>query len=217
MEPAIRKLKADLHAHVRWRNCMGGLLPSWNDFSDTLNNVSRPIQMGPVWMHAGQITGAPIDQNIWYRDPPASSYPACIAVKAVEAQSIQAADVYLSMVREACLKNGVNIGKAKELIKLASPLHIDFPFIDLVKFKHDFTKGEGVNAFKSDLEEIRIRKIKRFPTLIFRKPGKESLITTGFRTYEALAEIILSMDPSLEDLIHIKKSPKNEISPGQPN
>src|ERR1700712_580240 len=57
---------------------MGGLIPDWKTFTDSVNAVDRPQQMGPVWMHIAQTTHAKLDPLIWMRDPPSSSYPACI-------------------------------------------------------------------------------------------------------------------------------------------
>src|SRR5436190_8530475 len=86
-EPQLQHLKMILAGQAEWQYRMAGLLPSWNNFQDNVNAVSRPIQMGPVWMHAGQIAQKPICHRLWIDDPPASSYPACIAVKCTQLQS----------------------------------------------------------------------------------------------------------------------------------
>src|SRR4051812_7028555 len=83
----LQQLKGILKRQATWNYRMGGLLPSWNNFHDNENAVSRPIQMGPVWMHAGQIAHKPIAHQLWMTEPPASSYPACIAVKCAQLQS----------------------------------------------------------------------------------------------------------------------------------
>src|SRR5215203_2358567 len=80
MEPAIRRLRYEYAEVIGWRFCMGGLLPDWKRFSDPVNHVSRPAQMGPVWMHAMQITGMEMKTTMWHTSPPSSSYPACTAV-----------------------------------------------------------------------------------------------------------------------------------------
>jgi hypothetical protein len=70
------------------------MIADWESSSDPLNSVSRPLQMGPIWREARHLSGAPLDDRIWALDPPASSYPACLAVKAAELQSAAAADLY---------------------------------------------------------------------------------------------------------------------------
>src|SRR5436305_1999889 len=75
MEPQLRRIQFEFR-EISWRYCMGGLLPEWKNYNHEVNSVSRPIQIGPVWMHAGQVSGMPMDTTIWMRDPPQSSYPA---------------------------------------------------------------------------------------------------------------------------------------------
>src|SRR4051794_10923157 len=59
-EPQWRKLKFEYEGKISWRYCMSGLIPSWNDYNDPMHSVSRPIQMGPVWMHAMELSGMPM-------------------------------------------------------------------------------------------------------------------------------------------------------------
>src|SRR5215218_1622348 len=83
-EPQWRKLRYQFGDNLTWRYCMSGLLPGWNQFTDNLNAVSRPVQMGPIWMEAAHISGMPISNRIWITNPPTSSYLSCIAVKCAE-------------------------------------------------------------------------------------------------------------------------------------
>lgn len=101
-EPQWRRFLYEFRGKIRYRYCMGGLLPQWNNYNDAINSVTRPIQRGPVWMHAKQMSGMPIDQNIWMRDPPSSSYPACIAVKCAALQSPYAEEsIYACCVKRS--------------------------------------------------------------------------------------------------------------------
>src|SRR3954471_8227222 len=61
IEPQLRKLQFEFTGKLKWRICMGGLLPGWKNYHDEINSVTRPIQMGPVWMHAQQISGMPMN------------------------------------------------------------------------------------------------------------------------------------------------------------
>src|SRR6478609_7542743 len=89
-EPQWRRLRYELGNQMRFRYCMGGLLADWEKYNDPMNAVSRPSQMGPLWFEAKYISGMPIREHIWHKDPPASSYPACIAVKCAALQSAAA-------------------------------------------------------------------------------------------------------------------------------
>jgi predicted DsbA family dithiol-disulfide isomerase len=110
------------------------------------------------------------------RDPPASSYPSCIAVKSAGLQSAELGIVYFHRVREACMINGQNIARHSVLFDVAKQLAVDHPGFDLDKFKDDYTGDAGMDAFRADLDEVRKFNINRFPTLIIRSVSKGILI-----------------------------------------
>src|SRR5690348_12262205 len=70
-----QRLLKEYADEISYRYCMGGLLADWNNYKDTMNAISRPVQMGPLWLEVHHITGAPLNDRIWISDPPASSYP----------------------------------------------------------------------------------------------------------------------------------------------
>src|SRR3954466_16223308 len=108
-EPQWRRLRYEFGDKIIYRYVMSGLLPEWKNYSDPLYSVSRPMQMGPVWHQASLQSGMQMYDKIWVEDPPASSYPACIAVKCAELQSKKAGDTYLRLAREAIMLHGKNI------------------------------------------------------------------------------------------------------------
>jgi predicted DsbA family dithiol-disulfide isomerase len=197
-EPQWRKLQFEFAGKISVRYCMGGLLPGWNNFHDPVNSVSRPIQMGPVWMHASQLSGMPIQHNIWMKDPPASSYPACIAVKCAGLQSVEIEGRYLRLLREAIMIKGINIARQSVLIDVAKQLSKEFSSFDLTAFEQDLTNDKGLEAFRSDLQEIRYHNISRFPTLIIRRPQQGSILITGHRPYIVIMDALKKISPDLK-------------------
>lgn len=197
-EPQWRKLQYEFEGQLRIRNCMGGLLADWNSFHDTVNCVTRPVQMGPVWMQAAYISGMPIYNRVWIDDPPASSYLACIAVKAAGLQSDKAGAGYLRALREAIMLRGINIARQTALLTVAENLSDQQPgLLNIPQFKNDIVQQEAKNAFRWDLEEIRLKNITRLPALLFRCPGKQPLITVGCRTYAELLQILQQISPGI--------------------
>lgn len=189
MVPQLEKFRREFGAQIKWRYCMGGLLPGWKNYHDEINDVSRPIQMGPVWMHAAQISGVAMNSEIWMKDPPSSSYPACIAVKCAFFQSIEAGEKYLMLLREALMLHGKNISKEEVLVEIALELSKD-PLVsfDEKEFMKNMKNDNGLEDFRKDLKEIQYRNIKRFPTLVFKTNSARGIIITGYRPYEILAE-----------------------------
>ena len=194
MEAPLTRLKKEYAGKIRWRNCMGGLIPDWKHFRDEVNHVSRPAQMGPIWMEAAHTTGTAINSTIWIEDPPTSSYLSCIAVKSAGLQSPAAEEQYLHQLRAAVMAGGINISYETTLVRLARALSAEQPeLLDIQLFCDDLRNGRGSEAFKKDLQEVQQLQIHRFPTLLMKNPGRASLLITGFRPYEVLAATVEKM------------------------
>ncbi len=198
-EPQWRRLRYEFGTNVRWRYCMGGLIPSWKAFYDAANAVSRPAQMGPVWMEASHLTGMPIQNAIWMTHPPASSYLACIGVKCAELQSPTAGERYLRLLREAVMLQGKNIALQSVLLHVAQDLEEqDSTLFSASQFQKDMQEHKGKEAFRADLQEVQSLQISRFPTLIFRRSGHKSLMVSGHRPYAVLLDIMQQIAPELK-------------------
>jgi predicted DsbA family dithiol-disulfide isomerase len=169
---------------------MGGLLPSWKNFNDSVNSIGKPIQMGPEWLHAKYVSGVEIDDRLWITDPPASSFPGCIAVKAAELQSKDFGSLYLSLLRESVMLKSRNIARTEVLLELAAVLASSNPFFDVPTFRNDLN-GRGRDAFRSDWQEVKYLGITRFPTLVFKRAGRQSLLLSGFQSYDNLLKATL--------------------------
>lgn len=189
-EKAWQQLKQNYSMNVRY--CMGGLLSDWNNYNDQLNSVSKPIQMGPVWMQAGQLSGTPVNDKIWYTDPPASSYPACVAVKCAARQSQEAEELYLYQLRKAVMIDGKNIARKEVLLEAAASVAENSPgLLDIPLFEKELACPAVIHSFKEDLQETSYQHITRFPTLMIRRPGKKGLLAvTGNRPYDAIAGLL---------------------------
>ena len=198
--PGLMKLKKGLGDKAGWEVKMGGLISSWDNFHDEVNSVSRPAQMGPVWMHAGQIANTPIQHQIWMRDPPASSYPACVAVKSVQLQSSGYGEAYLQLLRNACMGEGKNIARQSVLFNIAEKFAANTPGFSFQKFREDYEGGNGMEAFRSDLEEVRFYNITRFPTLIIKSADERAIMLSGYRDYTEVAKSIGTLVPALNEV-----------------
>src|SRR5690606_6813914 len=125
----------------------------WQSYNDPLNSVSKPIQMGPIWMHASEVTQVKMKYSIWHEDPPSSSYPACIAVKTARLQSAEAADKYLYEIRRALMDDGLNISKPEILLEIGGNLDGDIFNFEL--FEKDWREGKGKDGFRQDLKKAK--------------------------------------------------------------
>jgi putative protein-disulfide isomerase len=185
-----KKIKEIVGEHLHVTYHMGGLIPDWKTFSDSVNSVTRPLQMGPVWMHVAEITNVKVNHGIWMKDPPSSSYPACIAFKCAELQSKQAAELYLGMLREAVMMFGQNISKTEILLSLAANPVLELVGFNRAKFKEDLFNGAGLEAFRNDLQLAQNHRITRFPSLVVRRKNRPTILITGYKKAEELIRVI---------------------------
>jgi putative protein-disulfide isomerase len=189
-EKEWQQLKQNLGERLHVTYHMGGLIPDWKTFNDSTNSVTRPLQMGPVWMHIAEVTNVKLNHVIWMRNPPTSSYPACIAFKCAEIQSKKLADTYLFILREAAMVQGQNISKTEVLLGLADNPALELEGFNKAKFKEDLFNGAGLEAFRKDLHLVQTNRITRFPALVIRKKDKPSLLVSGYKKFSELLEII---------------------------
>jgi putative protein-disulfide isomerase len=186
-EPHLERLDAEFGDRLVWRYRMGGMVADWAHYNDPLNDVTRPIQMGPVWIQVRCITGLPLDERVWFEDPPGSSYPACLAFKAAEAQSQEAAERYLQRMRTAFMTERRNIARPEVLQALAEEIAEEYPrLLDAARFAEDLNSPETAAAFREDIKQARYLGLGRFPALTLRRAGAPGIILVGYRPYEAL-------------------------------
>ena len=188
MHPQWKRILAELGSRlpVAVKYKMGGLLPSWKHFSDKVNSIQKPIQMGPEWMHARVLSGVQINDRIWITDPPASSFPACIAVKCVELASPQMVPDFLYLLQETVMVKGLNIARTDMLLQCGAALKVRHPVFDLGKFKAALLGEEGRAAFRKDLQECKYLSIHRLPTILFKSSDGRSILLSGYQSYESL-------------------------------
>jgi putative protein-disulfide isomerase len=188
--PHWEQLRQHLATLAKWSFRMGGLLPSWKEFLDEVQSVTRPAQMGPVWMHASQLINRPINTRLWHLDPPASSYPACVAVKAAGFQSEAMGSAYFALAQRACMQEGRNIAKPEVLLELAEELASGYSSFDCFRFEKEYRGDEAMDAFREDLLQTQYYRITRLPTLVVHRGAGHGLVLSGFKPFEELARVV---------------------------
>lgn len=197
-EPEWRRLRRAFAGRLSWRLRMGGMIDDWSRFSDPVNAISQPSQMGPLWLEVHRRTGVPIEPRIWVDDPPASSWPSSLAVKAAELQSAHAADLLLHALRAAVMAGGRNIARPEVILDVASGCAADRPdLLDLARFRSDLDGREARSALLDDVKEARFRGIGRFPALAIAARGADPVLLVGWHPYAALRDAVAAVAPDL--------------------
>jgi predicted DsbA family dithiol-disulfide isomerase len=190
LEPVWQSIDRRSGGRVARRVILGGMIEGWSQYRDPLNDVGRPAQMAPHWFAVSQHAHVPINPDIWHVDPPQSSYPACVAVKAAGLQGRAAGEQYLRLTREAVMTRRLNIARREVLRQLARELAVMQPrAFDPERFDQDLVDRPASEAFADDLRQVQLHRIGRFPTLVFHGV-RGSRIAIGYRPVEAMDAII---------------------------
>jgi len=189
LEKSFSKLRKEYAGDIATRYVIYAMITDWNCFHDPVNSVSTPAQMGPVWMHASAISGVPMNDKIWFLDPPSSSVPAALAVKSAYLQSNEAGKLYFDALREGVMTKGMNVAKVDVLLRIAEEVEKAHPEkFDAHIFEKQLKSPLPIAALRKDMDEASAKQIARFPTLILESEGKRPVMVTGYRPYEVLLE-----------------------------
>jgi predicted DsbA family dithiol-disulfide isomerase len=138
-EAALRRVQSAFDVEVRY--VMAGLA------REVDGATARELALATL--DAAAEAGVPADPRIWLRDPPASTYPASIAVHAVAEQADPGA--YLRRLREAILLEGRRMGGPEALLEAAREARVP----DLDRLRIDFGSHAMLERFGADLELAR--------------------------------------------------------------
>lgn len=136
LEPLWRRLERELGGDLAVTYVMGGLA----------RELDPPERWLAEWVRAGGRTEMPVDARLWLESPPASSYPACLAVEAAGEQSL--AGPYLRRLREgfACRRRKLDTMEA--LLAEARAV----PGLDIERFRIDLGSNWTAELFGKDLD-----------------------------------------------------------------
>jgi len=138
-EPALRRMQARYDVRVRW------VLVGFAREID----ATRARGLAATALDVAAESGQPVDARLWLRDPPASSHPACIAVRAVAEQGDPGR--YLRRVREAVFAEGRRMDRADALLDAAR----EVGGIDLDRLRIAFGSHGVLEAFGADVERSK--------------------------------------------------------------
>ena len=138
-EPALRRVLARFGEEVSISYVMGGFA----------RRIDDPLRMLRAVLDVAAESEMPADPRLWLEHPPASSYPACLAVKAAAEQGRDGA--YLRRAREGLMCERRKLDNADALVDLARAVD----GIDVARFAIDLASNAIVERFSADLERTR--------------------------------------------------------------
>jgi predicted DsbA family dithiol-disulfide isomerase len=191
LEPSLRRLLTEFGPSLRIEYVMAGMGSSLDD----------PSSFAMEALQAGERSGMPVDVRLWLQDPPSSSHPACMAVKAADEQGL--AGSYLRRLREGFFCRGRKLDSADGLLGEARAL----PELDLERFRIALASHGVLELLGADLEQARQAapdehsegedRVK-LPSLEFRGEDGQVHGVYGYSRYDTLREAALAAGAEAE-------------------
>lgn len=195
IQPVLRKLELEYGDQINLKYCMGGLLPSWQEYNKPKEKrlISTVSEAAKHWDEVCAFYEMPGDGTIWKEDPMMSSYPPSIAFKAAQLQNTDKAILFLRSIKEKVFLEKKNIIKWKHLETAALDTGLDS-----ARLLKDF-EGIAPTLFEEDLKLAERLGITGFPTLFFYTGNfDEKLVIKGYQSYDAFEEIIKKLVPDVK-------------------
>jgi putative protein-disulfide isomerase len=179
LEPSLRRLLTEFGPALQIEYVMAGMSSA---FDDSPSFVMQALQ-------ASDQSGMPVDVRLWLQDPPSSSHPACMGVKAADEQG--QAGPYLRRLREGFFCRGRKLDSADALLAEARALSE----LDLERFRIALASHGVLELLGSDLERARAAAPEhqadgedriKLPSLEFRGPDDQIHGVYGYSRYEDL-------------------------------
>jgi predicted DsbA family dithiol-disulfide isomerase len=154
-EPALRKLMVEFGDELDFTFVMGGMA----------REAEPEVEH---WLEVMAETGMPTDPLMWSEAMIASTYPACMAVKAAQEQATDGGYRYLRTLREGLVCFRRKLDTTEALVEEARRAKLD-----VERFRIDLGSHAIVEAFGADLEAARsipnpVRDDRvPFPTFVF--------------------------------------------------
>lgn len=184
-EPVLRKLELVYGDSMDFKVLMGGLLPSWKNFSDEANGINKAADVEKHWIEAGKRYGMPIVGSVWSTNPLSSSFPPSIVFKMIQRISDTSSRKFLRIAREELFAFNRNISDDAVLEDILNRIDRNGK-----KIVEDSKKKESFSLLQEDLLKNKELKVAGFPTLTIINESCESETIVGYRDFATYEDAI---------------------------
>ncbi|MEE9164616.1 MAG: methyltransferase domain-containing protein, partial [Thermoplasmata archaeon] len=187
LEPVLRRLKEVYGDNLEVVYRMGGV---FDDIDDWRGHYGVDEESTVTWVRESVgITGNPVEPDFYRKSGCTTTYPACLAFKAAEAQNPHRAERYFRRQMEA-FQLEARPATEGELVRLAEEVGLDGK-----RLVHDLYGPEMKAAFLKDKEAMRTEKVN-FLSLLIEADGQRTVKGEVF-TAKPYEEEIDRMVPGL--------------------
>ncbi len=189
-EPVWLHLKEAYGGAVHFRTVMGGLVERAGQ-----DMMGERLMLLRQHMHdVSARSGQPIDPSFLDAvDPEFSTWPACIHVKAAQAQAEDLGERYLRRLRRAIMtecRQASDPGVAEKLVD-------DVEGLETTRWKTDVVDGTALSAFLDDRKTCEQFGVTGFPTIVIRTsdPDRAPRVLPGYRPYPEVEQALKERAP----------------------
>jgi predicted DsbA family dithiol-disulfide isomerase len=199
LEPVLNSFIAQYSQYFNIQVIMGGLLASWEGFSDGANGIQQPSDVTKHWQEVGQHSRMPIDGSLWLNNPILSSYPPSRVYKVIESKKEGKEHEFLRRAREAVFVFNRNIGEEEVLIDLVNQLNLHGPEI-----VEGALQQSAQELLEQDFEMSASLGFRGFPTIIMVNEDNKGVKIVGARSLETYIDALQKIS---KEQIQAKKVP----------
>jgi len=175
--PVLAAVRRRLADHVDLHYVLGGLAP--DDDEPMAAETRRYVQA--AWDAVERTTGATFNRDFWkVATPRRSTYPACRAVLAAQAQGADAADMFAA-IQKAYYREARNPSEPSVLNELAGELGLD-----VGRFRSDLASVAIESALQDHLARARALRVTGFPSLAVTRDDEHEVVMRGYEPAAAL-------------------------------
>ncbi|WP_434756538.1 DsbA family protein [Paenibacillus amylolyticus] len=189
LEPVLNRFIEEYGRYFNVETKMGGLLASWEGFSDGANGIQKPEDVAGHWREVGEHSRMPIDGSLWLENPIQSSYPPSRVFKVLERMHPGKEHAFLRVAREAVFAMNRNIGEDDVLIELVNGLGLNGKEI-----VDSATQQSAQDLLEEDFEMTARLGVRGFPSIIIVNEEQQGVKVVGacpLETYvQALQQIL---------------------------
>ena len=181
-EPVYEALRARYAGRIAFRWVMAGLVRDAADFM-TPDELAMPEEQGlaaynrrlaGIYLSEEPIGGLPMNMKGFhlFDAQHRSSWPLCIAFKAVQLCAPEKAEAYLMRLRRATILEGRQTTRREELIAAAGECGVDE-----AAFARRLDDGSAEKTFGDDLRLTRSLGVRSLPACLIQCGGKSALVS----------------------------------------
>lgn len=206
LEPVLNRFVEEYGHYFDLNIVMGGLLASWQGFSDGGNGIQKPSDVAQHWKEVGEHSRMPIDGSLWHTNPILSSYPPSRVYKVIQSKEGGKEHEFLRSARESVFAFNRNVAEEEILVDIVNQLGMDGKQI-----VEEASLESAQDLLEEDFQMVARLGVRGFPSIVMVNEENKGVKIVGARSLETYVQALQQMVskdlqpkelPTLEKALH---------------